>query len=169
MEFRVRAGMQFWEDTFKKYTDASNYMSLCRDFLVDKGYSFGFVSNGITCLLDFASPIMKRSQYTETILKYITPHFDQALRRLFLQNSTKIILTPREQEILKWISSGKQNWDISVILSISIETIKFHVKNIYKKLGATNRAEAVAMAIQNNLIRLETCNIQAFVKESARS
>ncbi len=54
------------------------------------------------------------------------------------------VLSARESEILRWISSGRSNAEISKILDISAFTVKNHVQRILKKLGANNRAEAVA-------------------------
>ena len=61
-------------------------------------------------------------------------------------------LTPREGEILNWIMQGKSTWDISTIINISERTVKFHIDNAIKKLGAVNRAHAVAIALRNELL-----------------
>lgn len=53
-------------------------------------------------------------------------------------------LTPREREILSWAAEGKTNWEISLILHVSLNTIKFHMKNIFWKLQVENRWAAVA-------------------------
>jgi len=55
-------------------------------------------------------------------------------------------LTIREKEVLKAVAEGKCNKEISEMLYISTETVKSHVKNIYKKLKIRNRAEAVSVA-----------------------
>ena len=52
-------------------------------------------------------------------------------------------LSAREEEVLKWVSEGRTNAEISGILSISVFTVKNHVQRIIKKLGAANRTEAV--------------------------
>jgi DNA-binding NarL/FixJ family response regulator len=57
-------------------------------------------------------------------------------------------LTQREKEILKLITEGKGNKEISVSLCISLETVKSHTKNIYKKLKVKNRVEAAMMAME---------------------
>ena len=63
-------------------------------------------------------------------------------------------LTKRELEILKWIKHGKSNPDIAQITSLSIKTIEYHVGNVLKKLGASNRTTAVVIAIQKRLLAL---------------
>ncbi len=55
-------------------------------------------------------------------------------------------LTPRELEIMKWVAEGKDNEMIASILKVSVSAVAFHIRNIYKKLGAANRANAVARA-----------------------
>ena len=66
--------------------------------------------------------------------------------------SLNYCLSAREKEILFWLAEGKSNWDVSVILGISERTIRFHIKNVMKKLNAVNRTHAVAIAICENII-----------------
>jgi DNA-binding CsgD family transcriptional regulator len=63
-------------------------------------------------------------------------------------------LTKREIEILQWIKHGKNNSEISEIMTVSIKTVEYHVGNILKKLGASNRTAAVVIAFKNNLLAL---------------
>jgi transcriptional regulator EpsA len=53
-------------------------------------------------------------------------------------------LSQREEEIIDWVARGRTNGEISGILSISEFTVKNHMRRIMKKLGASNRTEAVA-------------------------
>jgi two-component system nitrate/nitrite response regulator NarP len=53
-------------------------------------------------------------------------------------------LTAREQELLSALANGRTNAQISDDLSISLNTVKFHLKNLYGKLNVKNRAQAVA-------------------------
>lgn len=62
-------------------------------------------------------------------------------------------LTPREWDCLLWAGEGKTDWEISVILGISRSTVIKHVTSAREKLGAANRAHAIAMAIRKNFIR----------------
>lgn len=62
-------------------------------------------------------------------------------------------LTNREREVLALMSKGLTNTQIAEQLTISQSTVKFHVKGILSKLGAANRAEAVNLAWQHNLIQ----------------
>ncbi|MFA7429038.1 MAG: response regulator transcription factor [Rhodospirillaceae bacterium] len=53
-------------------------------------------------------------------------------------------LTPRERELLAALAGGLTNAQIAGKLDISLNTVKFHLKNLYDKLGVSNRAQAVA-------------------------
>jgi DNA-binding NarL/FixJ family response regulator len=63
-------------------------------------------------------------------------------------------LTPREVEVLRQIAGGNRNRDIGERLFISEETVKVHVKHVMEKLGASDRTEAVAIAIRRGIIHL---------------
>jgi len=62
------------------------------------------------------------------------------------------ILSDREVEVLRLGAVGKSNQEIAVILSISNNTVKFHMKNIFIKLNVSNRTEAVMVAVKRKLI-----------------
>jgi len=63
-------------------------------------------------------------------------------------------LTPREQEVLELLAEGLPNKAIAARLGISDQTVKFHVASISAKLGATNRTEAVRLALRRGLLTL---------------
>ncbi len=62
------------------------------------------------------------------------------------------MLTPREKEILKGLVEGKSFKSIADALFISIETVRFHFRNIYKKLHVHSQSEAVAKALKEGII-----------------
>jgi DNA-binding CsgD family transcriptional regulator len=57
-------------------------------------------------------------------------------------------LTPREAEVLFWISQGKSNHDIGVILGAKTGTICKHVEHIFGKLNVENRTAAAVVALE---------------------
>ena len=63
-------------------------------------------------------------------------------------------LTPRETEIIKGIAKGFTYAELAEWLGISRQTVPVHIKNIYRKLAANNRSEAVYEAQKRGLIRL---------------
>ena len=64
-------------------------------------------------------------------------------------------LTQREIKLLRLVAEGHSNKVLAQKLSISENTVKYHLKNILQKLGAQNRTEAVAYAIGSGLIKPE--------------
>jgi DNA-binding CsgD family transcriptional regulator len=86
-----------------------------------------------------------------SMMQILAPHFHLAYMRATTwaqgthSSPKRIDLTAREEEIMHWVAEGKTNWEISMILKVSLNTIKFHLKNIYQKLGGVeNRWSAVA-------------------------
>lgn len=61
-------------------------------------------------------------------------------------------LTPREKEVLSGLVEGSSYKAIADTLFISVETVRFHFRNIYKKLHVHSQSEAVAKAIKHKLI-----------------
>lgn len=61
-------------------------------------------------------------------------------------------LTARERDSLALVAEGKTDWEISVILGIAEATVRFHVDNARRMLGAVNRAQAVARLVNQRLI-----------------
>ena len=61
--------------------------------------------------------------------------------------------TPRELEVLELLASGLSNKEIADRLGVSFHTVKFHVNAILGKLGASSRAEVVALAAKAGLLR----------------
>jgi DNA-binding CsgD family transcriptional regulator len=81
------------------------------------------------------------------LLETLRPHLCQlarnAYRRLPASSSG---LTSREREVLAFVAQGMENWEVAALLYIAPGTVKKHLDNIYTKLSAHNRAEAVARA-----------------------
>jgi NarL family two-component system response regulator YdfI len=63
-------------------------------------------------------------------------------------------VSPREAEVLNLLAAGLGNKQIAGHLGISEHTVKFHVTSIFNKLGASSRAEAVAIGVRRGLIIL---------------
>jgi DNA-binding NarL/FixJ family response regulator len=63
-------------------------------------------------------------------------------------------LTIRELEVLGHVAGGNRNRDIGDRLFISEETVKVHIKHIMEKLGASDRTQAIAIAVRRGIIQL---------------
>lgn len=61
-------------------------------------------------------------------------------------------LSAREREVLRLVAAGRSNKEIAAALRIAERTVKFHLTSIFNKLGADNRARAVAVAAERGLV-----------------
>lgn len=77
------------------------------------------------------------------------PH---SVRRRLQEHTDDNRLTTREDEILELLSRGLKNHEIAAVLGISEETVKTHVKGVFRKLGVSDRVEAVREAFARGLI-----------------
>jgi len=68
------------------------------------------------------------------------------------QKDTGSDLTHREKEVLNGLVSGKSYQTIADGLLVSLSTVRFHIKNIYRKLHVRSQTEAVSKALKNNLL-----------------
>jgi DNA-binding NarL/FixJ family response regulator len=66
--------------------------------------------------------------------------------------NTKSPLTERETEVLTQLSNGKSYNSIAVVLNISKDTVKYHIKNIYIKLQVSNKEDAIEVANKKKFI-----------------
>ena len=81
--------------------------------------------------------------------RYISPE----IRKLLHDDPPVPKLTPRQQVILGYMVKGLTNKDISGILSIREDSVEDHVKLILEKINASNRTEAVAIALRKHLLK----------------
>ena len=61
-------------------------------------------------------------------------------------------LTPRELEVLKLIASGATNVEVAARLWVTRQTVKFHLRNVYRKLDVANRTQASHLAHTHGLL-----------------
>jgi DNA-binding NarL/FixJ family response regulator len=78
----------------------------------------------------------------------------QLLRHQELLQSRKPVLTGRELEVLQLVAQGQTSREIGILLFISENTVKNHIRNILDKLGLHSRNEAVLYAVREDLISL---------------
>ncbi len=77
------------------------------------------------------------------------------LQRLALESKAgagRSAPSARELQVLELVGEGKSNKEIATALSISDETVKTHLRHLYEKLGVSDRAQAVAIALRQQMI-----------------
>lgn len=79
-------------------------------------------------------------------------HFPKAIAARIAERDGRNGLSPREHDVLLMISKGLTNKEIGNVLYISQFTVRNHVNHILEKLGATDRTEAVSIALQHGVI-----------------
>jgi DNA-binding NarL/FixJ family response regulator len=84
---------------------------------------------------------------------YLTPRIAAKLVDGFARPRARSgLLSARERGVLRLVAAGLSNRQIAETLTISERTVKFHVTAIFNKLGAENRAQAVALAAERGLL-----------------
>ena len=157
-----------WSDLYKKYKQPFDSRTKC-----------GFDSDFASMLFDHnlhyvlrCAPIDLGQRVTNLSLTFrnrkeacqfsgiveaLAPYLHQAILRVYSPSKDKFLqsvpvgLSLREREILKWLIEGKSNWEIGVIFRISERTAKYHVQNLMRKFGATNRYQLVANAFEKQV------------------
>jgi DNA-binding CsgD family transcriptional regulator len=137
------------------------------NYLADRGLSqgvtmpihlpmgrFAYVSALHDCSEADWEVLVARSRRT---LFLIAHEFQDIITRRFEgpnRINASIHLSPRELECLQWAAHGKTAEDTACILDRSVETVRLHLKHATTKLGALNRAHAVAKAMAFGLINM---------------
>ena len=81
-------------------------------------------------------------------------YMSDEVRRIYETRKTAKGLSPRETEVLFTVGEGYNNREIGEKLGISENSVKMHLKRIFFKLGATDRTEAVNLAIKRGFIKI---------------
>ncbi len=153
--------VQFWPVDRKRLQRLDEITSLGMDFNLRECCTHGLPPSSREkdgSMFCFAGKSLAKTNRTECILRLVVPHLHMAFANLSgsIQSAAATpVLSCREKEVLDWLKQGKSSWEISVILDISERTVNFHVYNIMRKLGATNRAQAVAVAASLGLVSIE--------------
>jgi two-component system, NarL family, response regulator len=69
--------------------------------------------------------------------------------------SPRVDLTPRELEVLRYAAKGLRNKDIARVIGRTEETVKVHLKHVMSKLEASDRTEAVTIALQRGILHID--------------
>lgn len=94
--------------------------------------------------------LMEAIRSTRDGVRYISPEIEQSLN----EDNGEIRLSPRQREVLDSITRGLSNDNIATLLCISKSRVKQHLNELYEKIGAANRAEAVSIALRKHLLKI---------------
>jgi len=118
----------------------------------------GQTAAGASVFVLFGLP-MRPSARHAYFLELLVPHLHLALARLPAPGAGSTrgpvparSLSAREAEIVGWLREGKSNDEMGQILGISALTVKNHLQRIYRTLGVSNRAHALARCMELRLI-----------------
>lgn len=115
---------------------------------------------GATFFALFGLPHRPRPRHAY-FLELLLPHLHLALQRVGQQQRQARAgalarpVSAREREILHWVREGKSNEEIGLILGISGLTVKNHLQRLYRLLGVSNRAHAIARGMALHLLAPE--------------
>jgi len=104
--------------------------------------------------------ILRKTLPTETLLRCLTRvmdgelWFEKALTDSIM-SARRYSLTRREGQLVSLLSQGLKNKEIATALNISEGTVKNHLTNIFTKLGAVDRAQALTIAVKRQLVQLD--------------
>ena len=116
----------------------------------------GFGVGGMLTLSRSMEPLTSLElQAKETQMRWLVQAAHLSLSRLLkpkFAQRPEVPLTAREIEVLRWSADGKTANEIGAILSISVPTVNFHIKNAMHKLGTANKTAAVVQALMSGLL-----------------
>lgn len=159
----------FWKDAMKLPNVSAvsdRLMNEAEDAGIYGGIGFSLVGvGGEICGIGLArSDKVEKGDDYEFLAsaQLLSTYFHETYRDLILKERPDLQMTEREYDILCWAAEGKNNEDIAAILTISVNTVRFHWKNIFKKLGANDRIYAVTKAIRLGLITPRLLHLPVF-------
>ncbi|GAB3551448.1 autoinducer-binding transcriptional regulator BpsR [Noviherbaspirillum agri] len=88
-------------------------------------------------------------------MSWLGQYVHAAMARLLtprLAPESRVVLTAREKEVLRWTAEGKTAYEISQILNVAERTVNFHINNIVGKLGTANKTQAAVKAATLGLL-----------------
>ncbi len=108
--------------------------------------AFGYVCKDVS-----ESELIKAIRSVGAGRKYI----QNEVANILSENLGQEELTPSERKVLQMIVGGNSNKEIAYDLSVSENTVKTHVKNVFEKLGVSDRTSAATLAIKRGLVRID--------------
>ena len=152
---------QVWKGSSRKLASKrqNEFIEHAKSFGLASGITSGSLdrARGLCSFVSLASSSSNNqfNKHYAGVFEYLVQRLHTALVKntpTTTDDESTNILSVREMSVLKWMTQGKTNWEISRILGVSERTIRFHVESIFSKLDVTSRSHAVAMALQNRML-----------------
>jgi len=150
-----KSGIQSLKEIKRKYPSVEVLMLTV---LSDNDKIFESVRNGAVGYILKKSPSSKLLEAIREAYEGGAPFPGEIARKVLeyfktpIKNSSQSELSDREREVLEALIDGHGTKVIADKLFVSINTIRFHLRNIYNKLHVNSRTEAVAKALKNKII-----------------
>ena len=92
----------------------------------------------------------------ERLLHLLLPRLHTPLERILRAGGAAprrppLLLTARQQQVLRWVQAGKTNEEVAMILGMTLSNVKYHLRQAYKRLGVINRVQAASRLVQLDL------------------
>lgn len=116
----------------------------------DEAHVRGLVEAGVAGYMLKEEAPAAVSEAIRTVMQGCT-WFSQSVAEKLVQATKSATLTSREEEVLGLLAHGKTNRNIAAELCIAEITVRFHLRNIYRKIDVSTRAQAVRWAMQHGL------------------
>lgn len=143
-----------WSEVYKNAPKTCmRFISDAKSYDLKEGLSYGVMKHPVTSKSIIVSVGIKKNELEnkqKMTIEKILPHLADVCVRQSLW--VRPLFTPKEKEITQWCAEGKSYGEIAMILHISERTVKFHMKNIFEKLGAYNKSQVVAKSLNLGLI-----------------
>lgn len=136
---------------------AAEVMNRATDFRMRQGFCLPVHGiDGYEACLSMSGIHLDLSAQTKPALHLMAMYAFERTRQILSPHPPRRadLLTPRERETLMWAAAGKSAADTGDILGITERTVTAHIVSACQKLGATNKTQAVARAMQYKLIHL---------------
>lgn len=102
-----------------------------------------------------AGAYVLKDAHSEELVRVIRDlHAGRSIQRASALGGLQALATNREQQVLQLLADGKRNKEIAAALGISEETVHTHLKNVYEKLGVSDRTLALTIAMRRGIIHL---------------
>jgi DNA-binding CsgD family transcriptional regulator len=141
-----------WQSAYNLADKAGRLvLDTARDYGLSSGLAVPIAIPGMpTGLVTLAHPDPKLPEAEIAALEIVCVHaYTKLLDLVDMRPVAKTYeLTARETEIMHYVAAGKTNWEIGEIIGVSLDTVKVHIRNVAKKVDASNRAHAVMKTLR---------------------